>query len=42
MANQRPALYDYFMIVCGPLTLAQRANQATTASAVVPAEEPAI
>jgi hypothetical protein len=42
MANQRPAPYDYFMIVCGPLTLAQRAKQATAASAVVPAEEPVI
>ena len=39
MANQRPAPYDYFMIVCGPLTLPHRAAQAINASAVVATEE---
>lgn len=41
MANQRPAAYDYFMIICGPFPLALRAAQPDAALAAVSADEAA-
>lgn len=35
MANERPQPYDFFMIVCGPVTLMQRVREPTAALDVV-------